>query len=273
MLCIEPRSFIEDTPDLLRLFEEINCKNPLPANSFPVTVDVVSLYTSIPAEGSCGGLEALENSLESRVDKTVPTEFLIKLAKKVLHGNIFEFDEEFYIQKIGTAMGTKMAPSYAIIFMAELEKKMLSSWRGTPPLFFRRFIDDILFFWTGTIDELDNFLSHINNQHTHIKFTAEFNATTKQVPFLDTMVSVNEGVISTDLYKKPTAVAQYLLPSSCHPGHITKNIPYSLAYRLRRICSTDQLFEERLLELKNDLLNRNYHHKIIDQAFERARQV
>ena len=91
-------SFIEDTPDLLRLFEEINCKNPLPANSFPVTVDVVSLYTSIPAEGSCGGLEALENSLESRVDKIVPTEFLIKLAKNVLHGNIFEFDEEFYIQ-------------------------------------------------------------------------------------------------------------------------------------------------------------------------------
>ena len=80
-----------------------------------------------------------------------------------------------------------------------------SSWRGTPPLFFRRFIDDILFFWTGTIDELDNFLSHMNNQHTHIKFTAEFNATTKQVPFLDTMVSVNEGVISTDLYKKPTS--------------------------------------------------------------------
>ena len=35
----------------------------------------------------------------------------------------------------------------------------------------------------------------------------------------------------------------YLLPSSCHPPHICKNIPYSQAIRLRRICSSDTLFQ------------------------------
>ena len=79
--------------------------------------------------------------------------------------------------------------------------------------------------------------------------------------------------MKTDLYKKETSVAQYLLPSSCHPRHITKNIPYSLAYRLRRICHSDQLFEQRLQELKGDLLGRKYHHKIIDEAFDRVKKI
>ena len=31
----------------------------------------------------------------------------------VLQNNVFEFNESFYLQNQGTAMGTKMAPSYA----------------------------------------------------------------------------------------------------------------------------------------------------------------
>ncbi len=50
------------------------------------------------------------------------------------------------------------------------------------------------------------------------------------------------------------------------------NIPYSLAYRLRRICSEEKDFEARLTELKNVLLTRKYGRKVIDQAFERARK-
>ena len=42
---------------------------------------------------------------------------------------------------------------------------------------------------------------------------------------------------SCDLYTKPTDTHQYLLPTSCHPKHFCKNVPYSLALRLRRICS------------------------------------
>ena len=93
------------------------------------------------------------------------------------------------------------------------------------------------------------------------------------MPFLDLQVTLENGKLVTDLYKKSTAVYQYLLPSSCHPGHITKNIIYSLAYRLRRICSTDEKFELRLSELKADLLSRQYHLKFIDEAFGRARSV
>ena len=38
----------------------------------------------------------------------------------------------------------------------------------------------------------------------------------KSVPFLDTLISIEDGKIEVDLYRKETDQNQYLLPSSCH---------------------------------------------------------
>ena len=37
----------------------------------------------------------------------------------VLKNNNFEFDERHFVQKLGTAIGTRMAPSYANIFKSK----------------------------------------------------------------------------------------------------------------------------------------------------------
>ena len=103
---------------------------------------------------------------------------------------------------------------------------------------------------------------------------ATYDQETKTIPFLDMSIKIDQsGLFETDLFKKETAKCQYLLPSSCHPGHITRNIPYSLAYRLRRICSNEDQFKIRLQELKNDLLSRNYNAKVIEDAFKRVRDI
>jgi len=51
------------------------------------------------------------------------------------------------VQILGTAIGTKMAPSYASIFMGKLETDLLERAR-TKPIFWKRFINDIFFIWT-----------------------------------------------------------------------------------------------------------------------------
>lgn len=210
--------------------------------------------------------------MNRRKDQSVPTSFLMTLLSLVLAGNIFTFAGKLWKQVIGTAMGTRLAPTYACLFMDWLETtKLLGKWKGTQPHLWKRFIDDIFFFWRGTEDELEKFIKHLNTQHPHIKFTATYDIKTKTVPFLDMQVFINEeGFIETDLYKKETARCQYLLPSSCHPGHITKNIPYSLAYRLLRICSVRDTFLKRLEELKQDLLSRSYNAKVVASAFDRV---
>ena len=102
--------------------------------------------------------------------------------------------------------------------------------------------------WTEGLDNLKIFVDYLNSIHSTIKFTSSHSAT--NVPFLDVNVSLtNDGNICTDLYTKPSDKHQHLLYSSCHPLHTKKAIPFSLALRLRRICSTDETFNTRAAQL------------------------
>ena len=111
-----------------------------------------------------------------------------------------------------------------------------------------RYIDDIFMIWTEGSDRLKIFVDYLNNIHPTIKFTSSHSLT--NVPFLDVMVSLHNGIIETDLFTKPTDKHQHLLSSSCHPHHTKKAIPFSLALRLRRICCTDAKFKHRINKLK-----------------------
>ena len=270
-------SYVEDTPDFLRILQGENQRGPQMTDSFPVTIDVTALYTNIPTDGQDGGVEAFKEALNRRstdLKGKVPTDYLIEMLGLVLNGNIFEFNGELWHQKIGTAMGTKVAPTYACLFMGSLENKILQAWKGPAPYLWRRYIDDIFFIWRASVEDLEAFIEFINDQHPYIKFTATYDTTTKTIPFLDMSVSINDdGLLETDLFKKETAKVQYLLRASCHPGHITKNIPYSLLYTVKRICSKDEDFKIRREQLRQNLLSRSYPPKIIDDAFKRVSEI
>ena len=53
-------------------------------------------------------------------------------------------------------------------FLASLEDKVRSK-----ILLWRRFLDDIFILWTGTKDELEDFMCQINGFHETIKFTKD----------------------------------------------------------------------------------------------------
>ena len=69
-------------------------------------------------------------------------------------------------------MGTRMAPSYANIFMGVLEESLLASApEGKIPAFYRRFIDDVFGIWLGGEQSLPRFFNHANSRHPDIWFT------------------------------------------------------------------------------------------------------
>ena len=80
-----------------------------------VTIDVSSLYTNID---QTEGLEAVKEALEERNEKKVPTNFINSLLQIILMFNLFEFNSEYFLQLIGTAMGAVPVVSYANIYMA-----------------------------------------------------------------------------------------------------------------------------------------------------------
>ena len=113
-------------------------------------------------------IDALKEMLDAIPGKSIPTEYLIKLLKLVMECNIFKFDDEFWVQLIGTCMGTRVAPTYANTFMGQLEKKMLSKCPEHLKKFlhtWRRFIDDILIIWTGSDESFNEFFNFLNSFH------------------------------------------------------------------------------------------------------------
>ena len=290
-------SHIKDTPHLLRMLENLNQNSSQPENALLVSIDVVGLYPNIPQDEGMAAFKEYIKDPEYR-DQTIPSSLLMTFLRYVLSFNSFVFDGKLYLQCWGTAIGTKVAPTYATIFMASLEKKLLAAWRGQTPELWKRFLDDVISVWHGTKDELLNFIKFLNDFHPTIKFTAEFRTYTHQVKvkflngqhivnedplgelkprsidFLDTTIYINrEGKFVTDLFKKSSDRITYLLPSSNHPDHICRNIPYSLGYRLRRICSRDIDFQIRLNELSSNLQSRGYGIKVIKNAFKKLKKV
>ena len=66
----------------------------------------------------------------------------MELAEVVLKNNILEFDEKTFKQKRGTAIRTRFASPYAILFMAGFEEKMLESFVKNPMTWWRC-VDDM----------------------------------------------------------------------------------------------------------------------------------
>jgi hypothetical protein len=261
------KSYVKDTTDFINKLEQLPL---LPPNSLLCTVDVCSLYTNIPNQE---GIEACVNMLNTHHDRScpLPVESLQKLLEHVLYMNNFDFNGKHYLQVGGTAMGTKVAPSFANIFMASFEDKFVYSYH-IQPLIWLRYIDDIFMVWHHDNSSLNTFLEHLNQCHPTIKFTSDISP--HSVNFLDTTVKIDHNRhVYTDLYCKPTDSHNYLLYESSHPDHLKKSLPYSQLLRVRRICTNLTDFDKNAIIIAKHFIRRHYPVEIVEEALIKARRA
>ena len=79
----------------------------------------------------------------------------------VLSKNFLKFNSDTLQQISGTAIGTKFAPTYACIYMDQVEQKFLAT-QINQPLIWLRYIDDMFFIWTHGEKELEKFMSIVS---------------------------------------------------------------------------------------------------------------
>ena len=195
-------------------------------------------------------------------------ELITDMLQFILTKNYFQFNDKFYLQIHGTAMGSKVAPSYANIAMGKLENEIIST-SPLKPTKWGRFIDDVRYIWAHGRNQLIKFHEHCNSIHPTLKFTMELS--TDEVPFLDTTIQKQGNKIQTTVFSKQTDKHTYLLPSSCHPRHIFNSIPKAQAIRYRRICSNTELYDLATKELHGHFTDRNYKSKAVTSAIKNAR--
>ena len=103
------------------------------------------------------------------------------LVKLILTKNCFEFDGQFFLQKIGCAMGSQASPEICDIVMHHLENRIIPT--DFNIIKWLRYRDDILLLYNGTQQELNNLVTYLNEAHEHFKFTVE--ASNTEVTYLD----------------------------------------------------------------------------------------
>ena len=214
----EGKSYIKDTADFLDKLKDLG---EIPEGAILVTADVVGLYPSIP---HTEGLEVLRKQYDKFLHKKVPTEDIIKMADFVLKNNCFEFNSKVFQQISGTAIGTKFAAPYACICMDYIETEFLKT-QSIKPWVWKRFIDDVFFIWTDSEENLEKILKKLNGFHPSIKFT--FEKSKMKVNFLDVVIKIKNGRLSTDLYSKPVDSHQYFHYNSFHTKQI-KNLSFTV---------------------------------------------
>ena len=75
------------------------------------------------------------------------------------------------------------------------------------------------------------------------------------------------------LYTIPTDKHQYLLHSSCHPIHSKRAIPFGLALRHRRICSTNETLTRRTNERIDYFYKRGYNRYFLQREIQRVNSI
>ena len=138
---------------------------------------------------------------------------ILLLSEFCLKNTYFSFQDQFYEQVEGAAMGSPVSPIVAILYMEYLEQKALST-APNPPRFWCRYVDD-----TFVIHKEVNkqgFLQHINSVDRAIKFTVEDSKEDGSIPFLDTIVKPEaDGTLSITVNRKPH------IPTSTYSGTVT----------------------------------------------------
>ena len=171
--------------------------------------DVISLFTLVPIDPTLNIIKELLEKDEKLNDRTaLSVQNILELLGFCLHNAYFSFQNKFYEQVEGVAMGSLVSPIVANLYMEYFEGKALAS-AINPPQVWYRFVDD-----TWVIKQQAQkqaFQDHINSVDPAIKFTVEGTKDNGAILFLDTLVKPLAGKsLSISVYHKPTHTDQYL---------------------------------------------------------------
>lgn len=261
------KSYIKDSGHLIKLLEETR----IPTNCTLATIDVKALYLNIPHKD---GKQAVRNRLYYQNEESdqlpIPQGTMADLLDIVLTQNYFQFADSMYQQVQGTAMGTKMAPAYANLFMADLEEKILAN-SPIDPILWKRYIDDVLCIWPGSQEQLQDFIKYLNRAHPTIKFTYE--SSTTSIDFLDITIYkgkryTTKGILDIKPYFKKTNKFQYLEYSSAHPRNTFKGLVKGELTRLLRACSNQEEYHKIQLKMHKIFRDRGYPAQLIKSVQE-----
>ena len=258
-------SYVKDTTHMLNILDSFRFRDA-DGQRLIFTMDCIkSLYTVIPNDG---GLRTLQYYLEKREILEPPTDTLLRMAELVLTLNTFEFSGEYYKQTGEVAMGSRLGPNYACLFVGHEEECILSSYTGIKPDLYKRYMDYVAGADSCSEEDLRQFLEFASSFHPNLEYT--WSVSTDKLPLLDIYMKPQANRAATSIHYKAMDSHSYLNFSSSHLYSCKSSIPYSQFLRLRKICSDDANFDIEAAKMETFLAARGYPNDLIRKGRERT---
>jgi hypothetical protein len=232
------------------------------------TLDVSDLYTMIPQTEGVLSLKKMMDHLKLKQiggGGGVKTEAVIKLSRFVVQNNYFSFNNQFYHQVRGGAMGSPLTLTIANCYMFFFERTIVNQIRNSGGLYVR-YIDDIFIAINWPQRHLIKQIDLWNKIDINIKLNPQIG---NKINFLDLYMENIDGKLFTNVYHKPSHEPYYLPYNSVHPIHIKKNIIFTMLLRAIQYCSTFDTYIHEREALRMAFLLNKYPNKCIDQQFNK----
>ena len=267
--------------DSQSLIEMLNNLGKLPPTAVIIIADAVSMYTNIDTDHALETLKQWLHLHRYALPSGFPTTLILKALNLVMRNNVFQFDDTYWLQLTGTAMGTSVACMFATIYYAYHEAtqflRMFLHREPTPQealstadtiltkpiLLYARLIDDTFQIWD--LDLLPGGITAHNLTDTissHMKFGIlewDVEPPTRQANFLDLTITLEQdGSITTSTYVKPMNLHLYIPPHSAHSKGVLKSLIFGNVQRYYYQNTHISTFKQTTRDFFQHLLNRGY---------------
>ena len=249
--------YIKDSVDFKNKIKNINIPNEYTL----ISLDVVSLYTSIP-------IALAKEIITKKFDKInqftdIPLIEFLEAVELTLKSTYFMYKKKFFKQIDGCAMGASISSVIAQLVMEDLEETILKNLNFHIPFFFR-YVDDCI--TAVPINKTQAILDKFNSYHNKLQFTIETEKQNK-IAFLDLTLHHKNNNIKTEWYTKETWSSRYLNYNSQHPMSQKKSVIIGLADRAIKL-SCPEYRENSIKKAKEALKLNHYPEKLINTIFK-----
>ena len=250
--------YIKDSVDFKEKIKNI-C---LPKDYLLISLDVVSLYTNIPLTLAKEVIRKKWDEIKKFTD--IPLLEFLAAIDMTLNSTYFLYNEKYYKQIEGCAMGASISSVIAQLVLEDLEENILNNLGFHIP-FFYRYVDDCI--TAVPNNKTADILNSFNSYHNKLQFTIEIENLNK-INFLDTTLHHLDNTIKTEWYTKETWSSRYINYLSQHPLSQKKSVIIGLADRAIKL-SSPEYREKSLKKAKEALRLNDYPENLINSIFKK----
>jgi hypothetical protein len=105
------------------------------------------MYTNIDTDTSIAAIQDFLHTNKNNPPTDFLTDIFLQIFELIMRNNIFSFDDTFWLQLSGTAMGTPVACNYTTVNPSHYENTEIIPSFKSSHLYYKCYIDDILGIW------------------------------------------------------------------------------------------------------------------------------